>query len=208
MCPERYSPRATTPKTNRAPNELARPVCAQESIFWAKFGLFGAKNPYLYGRKQKFWYPLNGKTALVPCSHRFWVGHGIKWAKNANIWPKMIINAIGPNFVRFCARIPNFNRRKQKFWYPLNGKPPRHLVCFWSAMSSNWPKMPIFGHKCQFWAKFGSFWAKILIFKEGSKSFGTHQGCINCAILLSGIGARGVSSEHMKNMEMFSCSPT
>ena len=35
------------------------------------------------------------------------------------------------------------------------------------------------------------------------------QGCINCAILLSGIGARGVSSEHMKNMEMFfSCSPT
>ena len=32
------------------------------------------------------------------------------------------------------------------------------------------------------------------------------QGCINCAILLSGIGARGVSSEHMENMEMFSCS--
>ena len=34
------------------------------------------------------------------------------------------------------------------------------------------------------------------------------QGCINCAIQLSGIGARGVSSEHMENMEMFSCSPT
>ena len=30
------------------------------------------------------------------------------------------------------------------------------------------------------------------------------QGCINCAILLSGIGARGVSSEHMENVEMFS----
>ena len=29
------------------------------------------------------------------------------------------------------------------------------------------------------------------------------QGCINCAILLSGIGARGVSSEHVENMEMF-----
>ena len=26
------------------------------------------------------------------------------------------------------------------------------------------------------------------------------QGCINCAILLSGIGARGVSSEHMEDM--------
>ena len=34
------------------------------------------------------------------------------------------------------------------------------------------------------------------------------QGCINCAILLSGIGARGVSSEHVENMEMLSCSPT
>ena len=34
------------------------------------------------------------------------------------------------------------------------------------------------------------------------------QGCISCGILVSGIGARGVSSEHMENMEMFSCSPT
>ena len=30
------------------------------------------------------------------------------------------------------------------------------------------------------------------------------QGCINCGILVSGIRARGVSSEHMENMEMFS----
>ena len=34
------------------------------------------------------------------------------------------------------------------------------------------------------------------------------QGCINCGILVSRIRARGVSSEHMENMEMFSCSPT
>ena len=34
------------------------------------------------------------------------------------------------------------------------------------------------------------------------------QGCISCGILLSGTWARGVSSEHMENMEMFSCSPT
>ena len=47
QCLARYSLRATTPKTNRAPNEPARPVCAQESIFWAKFGLFGTKNPYM-----------------------------------------------------------------------------------------------------------------------------------------------------------------
>ena len=35
-----------------------------------------------------------------------------------------------------------------------------------------------------------------------------NQGCISCGILVSGIGARGVSPEHMENMEMFSCSPT
>ena len=34
------------------------------------------------------------------------------------------------------------------------------------------------------------------------------QGCISCGILVSGIRARGVSSEHMENREMFSCSPT
>ena len=35
---------------------------AKKSQFWAKFGCFGAKNPNSYGRKQKFWYPFNGKT--------------------------------------------------------------------------------------------------------------------------------------------------
>ena len=34
------------------------------------------------------------------------------------------------------------------------------------------------------------------------------QGCISCGILVSGIRARGVRSEHMENMEIFSCSPT
>ena len=34
------------------------------------------------------------------------------------------------------------------------------------------------------------------------------QDCTNCAILPYGMGARGVSSEHVENMEMFSCSPT
>ena len=40
-------------------------------------------------------------------------------------------------------------------------------------------------------------------------SLGTvEQGCISCGILVSGIRARGVSSEHMENMAMFSYSPT
>ena len=37
---------------------------------------------------------------------------------------------------------------------------------------------------------------------------GPAQGCINCGIHVFGIRACGVSSEHMENMEMFSCSPT
>ena len=34
------------------------------------------------------------------------------------------------------------------------------------------------------------------------------QGCIIRSILPSGMGARGVSSEHVENMKMFSCSPS
>ena len=39
---------APQPPTNGAPNEPARPICAQEIIFWAK-------NPNFYRWKQKFW---------------------------------------------------------------------------------------------------------------------------------------------------------
>ena len=45
-----------------------------------------------------------------------------------------------------------------------------------------------------------------------SSNFGTistsTQGCIIRSILPFGMGARGVSSEHVENMEMFSCSAT
>ena len=58
--------------TNKAPNELARPICDQESIFWAKFGRFWAKNPNLYRRKQKFWYPHNGKPPRHLVHIVFW----------------------------------------------------------------------------------------------------------------------------------------
>ena len=34
----------------------------QKCQFWDKFSRFGAKNPNFHWRKQKFWYPLNGKT--------------------------------------------------------------------------------------------------------------------------------------------------
>ena len=49
--------------------------------------------------------------------------------------------------------------------------------------------------------------SKMLWFLAALAALYLIQGCINCAILLSRIGACGVSSEHMENMEMFSCSP-
>ena len=56
-CLARYSLRATATNQpiNRAPNELARP------IFWAKFGLFWAKNSFFLLEKSKVCYPHNGK---------------------------------------------------------------------------------------------------------------------------------------------------
>ena len=53
-----------------------------------------------------------------------------------------------------------------------------------------------------------SIMAKTELVVEVGLKLAVYQGCINCGILLSGIPARGVSSEHMENMEMFSCSPT
>ena len=59
----RWSPRALTTNqpTNRALIKRAGPISALETIFWGKNGRFGAKNPNFYRRKQKFWYPNNGK---------------------------------------------------------------------------------------------------------------------------------------------------
>ena len=89
---------------------------------------------------------------------------------------KMTTNAyFGPNLAVWGQNL-RFKGRKQKLWYPHNGKPPRLLVCivFWSAMRPKGPNMPIFGQKCQFSAKFGRFWAKNPFFGEGwTKSFGT-----------------------------------
>ena len=46
-CLARYSPRVTTTNqpTNSAPNEPARPICAQESVFWGKNWPFLGQKP-------------------------------------------------------------------------------------------------------------------------------------------------------------------
>ena len=76
----RYSPRITTTNqpTNSAPNEPARPICAQESIFWGKNWPFLGQNPKIYWRKQKFWYPHKGRPPRHLVRIFFLARHGIK----------------------------------------------------------------------------------------------------------------------------------
>ena len=92
-----YSPRTTT--TNQQGHQMNRPICAQERIFWAKFGLSWAKNPNFNKRKQKLCHPHNRKNTWAPCSHCFSVSMG-------HIWPKMSI--LG----QIWTEIPKFYRSK------------------------------------------------------------------------------------------------
>ena len=136
---------------------------------------FWAKNPNFFKRNQKFCFPHHGKPTSRHLVH---IGrHGTKWAKNANVWPKMTKNAyFGPNLAVFGPKILIFMGISKCFGTHIMEKPPRQLVCivFWSGIRTNWPKMPIFGRKCQFWAKFGHFGQKILFFTGEIKSFVTH----------------------------------
>ena len=82
-------------------------------------------------------------------------------------------------FGRFWAKIL-FLLENQKFCYPHNGNPPRHLVhiVFWSkhwtkcAKNGNiWPKMT---KNADFGPNLAIFGPKSLIFMGVSKSFGTN----------------------------------
>ena len=129
-CLARYSlcAKTTNQPTNRAPNEPERPLWAQESIFGEKFGRFGARNPNFYGGEQKFWFPHNEK----PPRHlvRFFsVGDGNKWAKNANIWPKITTKAyFRSNLAFFRPKILISTEGSKSFGTHIRPKTPSHLV--------------------------------------------------------------------------------
>ena len=119
--------------TKREPIEPARPICAQESIFWAKFGRFGAKKPDFYQRKQKLWYPHKGKTIKAHWLHCFLVGHGTKWARKANIWPKMtkmfILGQIWPFLGIHISEAKNADPGIYSFVYGRFALHRKCLVC-------------------------------------------------------------------------------
>ena len=99
----------TNQPTNRAPNEPARPICAQESIFWGN-------NPNYFGKEQKFWYPIIRKPLKHLVLIVLLVGHGIEWIRKANIWPKMTKNPyFGHNLAVFGPKILIFTGGRKTF---------------------------------------------------------------------------------------------
>ena len=66
-----------------------------QSIFWGKHLSY-------FGREQNLWYPHIRKPPRHLVRLVFLVGHGTKWVRKANIWPKMTKNAyFGPNLAIF-----------------------------------------------------------------------------------------------------------
>ena len=71
----------------------------------------------------------------------------------------------------------------------------------WGHVASEWGSLDIVNVGCCLFQYSRAILVKTIYFCEPL------QDCINCGILVFGIRARGVSSEHMEDMEMFSCSP-
>ena len=93
--------------------------------------------------------------------------------------------------------------------FPLFQKRGRSTAgqAFLETLLTRWTMwIPLFSHSMQL---LSVIWCSQFCHWVGLKSEeDSHQGCIICSILPSGMGASGVSSEHVENMEMFSCSPT
>ena len=151
---------------NRAPNEPTRLIYARESIFWGKNGCFRAKHPYYFGREHISENHLGTSFALF-----FWSGmatNGSERPISDPKWPRMhIFGQIWP----FLGLNLNFLEREQKLWYSHSRTLTRHLVpnVFWSGIAPKWTRNANISTKME---KI-SFVTKILIFKGGSKIFGT-----------------------------------
>ena len=58
-------------------------------IFWVQIWPFLGQNSWFQREEAKGLVPTQRKTTYAPCLHRFLAGHETKWAKNADIWPKI-----------------------------------------------------------------------------------------------------------------------
>ena len=101
----------------------------KNAYFRAKMSRFWANHPNYFGREQKLWNPHIRKPPRHNVSIIFF---GRAWhhmnqngqylAQNDQKYIFLV------KFGTFSTKNHNFHKRKQKFWYPHIGKPPRHLV--------------------------------------------------------------------------------
>ena len=173
-CLARYSPRTTTTNqpTNRAPNEPARSVCAQESMFWGKNGCFWAKHPnYLGGSKSsgthlsenhqgtsfaffgRAWHRMKkkGQCTFVVKFVRFWAQILIFWRGGKSFGTHISENQLGTSFPLFFGWALHQNGSKRQILGPKR------------------PKMSILGQVVnifnpEVWSRFGR-WSLVEILK-------------------------------------------
>ena len=109
----RDTARAPQPPTDSSTGHIIDQKCQ----FWAKFGRFGAKNPFFTGEIKSFVTHITKN----PPRHLVHIGQNVqKWQYLAQIDQKCQFWA---KFGRFWAKNPFFYWRNQKFCYPHNGKP-------------------------------------------------------------------------------------
>ena len=125
--------------TNQQCIKWAGKACVWESSLGAKMAVFGPNILIiLWGSKSCGTHINHCRTMFAS----FLVGHGTKWTKNANIWPKMTKKAyFGPKILILTGGSTSFGTHVTE--------KPRHLVCIVirSGMGTNGPKMLIFGQK-------------------------------------------------------------
>ena len=84
--------RAQQPPTNRKPNEPAGLYVPKKAYFEPNLVFFGPTIQVFLGGSKSFG-TLVTKDQLGTLFTLFMAGQGIKWVKNASIWPKMTTNA-------------------------------------------------------------------------------------------------------------------
>ena len=117
----------------------------------ANFGpnlvVFGQKILILTGESKSFGTHITEKH-LGTLFALFYGRAGTKWAKIANIWPKLHRNDnYGPNLAVFGPKILILSRGSKNFGTHVTEKTPSHLVCI--VFGRPWDQM---GQKYQFWA--------------------------------------------------------
>ena len=133
------------------------------------------------------------------------------------IYPSILrIHYFCCNVIRFLARTKG-SKRDTLWLHNVDlkiGAEPHKMCCQKHALSKTYcQKQAVQDEKEAGNHKADCLWhivqeCRHIVFNLAHVSLAKSQGCISCGILVSGIWARGASSEHMENMEMFSCSPT